>query len=241
MIELGINIDHVATLRNARGTVYPSLATAAGIAEQNGADFITIHLREDRRHINEEDLDILSRTVTTFLNLEMACNKDVLSHALKTRPAKVTLVPERREEITTEGGLDIIQQHDRISEYVTALKEAGIIVSLFIEPDPTLVDTVIDLGVPEIEIHTGSYADTKGAEQLNHYNRISDFARLCKQSDVRVCAGHGLTYHNTAPVCRIPEIEELNIGHAIISQAMFCGLGSAVRQMKNILIESVKR
>lgn len=238
MIQLGVNIDHIATLRNARGTIYPSLVTAAGITEQNGGDFITIHLREDRRHIKEEDLYMLKSSVTTFLNLEMACNEDVLKHALKAKPLKVTLVPERREEITTEGGLDVIKNLDKITEYTKELMNNNIIVSLFIEADINRIDSYLKTGAAEIEIHTGSYADSYILKQEKILNQISEFAKKSHESGFKICAGHGLNYHNVQRLCKIKEIVELNIGHSIISQAIFTGLGNAVKEMKRLITES---
>ena len=237
-MQLGVNIDHVATLRNARGTRYPSLVTAAGIVEQNGGDFITVHLREDRRHIKENDLYLLIDSVTTYINLEMACNEDVLKHALKSKPYKVTIVPERREEVTTEGGLNVKNNLSKITEYTKELQKSGIIVSLFIEANKNEIDNFIKTGAEEIEIHTGKYADSKPHEQIKILEVISDFSREAIKSGFRICAGHGLNYHNVVPICNIREIVELNIGHSIIAQAVFCGLGNAVRQMKQLIEKS---
>ena len=238
MIQLGVNIDHIATLRNARGTIYPSLVTAAGIVEQNGGDFITVHLREDRRHIRDEDLYLLKQSVTTFINLEMACNEDVLKHALKAKPYKVTLVPEKRLEVTTEGGLDVTKNLNKITDYTKELKNAGIIVSLFIEPDITKLEDYLKTNADEIEIHTGKYLEKKLNSQLDILKEISFFAKEANNAKLRVCAGHGLHYHNVQPICKIKEIEELNIGHSIISQAIFVGLDNAVRQMKQLIREA---
>jgi pyridoxine 5-phosphate synthase len=238
LIDLGVNIDHIATLRNARGTQYPSLPVAAGIVEQNGGDFITIHLREDRRHIKENDLYFLNQTVETFINLEMACNEDVLSHALKAKPRKATLVPERREELTTEGGLNVKGNLSRVTEYVKALQDAGITVSLFIEAEITELDYFLKTGAKEIEIHTGKYSDASPDEALKLFSMIEKFAKKAHEAGFKVCAGHGLNYHNTQPICRIPEITELNIGHSIISRSIFSGLGSAVYEMKKLIYES---
>jgi pyridoxine 5-phosphate synthase len=235
LIELGVNIDHIATLRNARSTRYPSLATAAGIVEQNGGDFITIHLREDRRHINEEDLYILIKTVETYINLEMACNEDVLKHALKAAPSKVTLVPEKREEKTTEGGLNINDQFDKVNEFTQELKKNKIKVSLFIEPDINLIEKIVPLNCGEIEIHTGHYADAPLSMQPSILKEITHFTMACKNAGLRVCAGHGLNYHNVIPICLVDGIEELNIGHSIVSQAVFSGLGNAVKEMKSLI------
>lgn len=238
MIQLGVNIDHVATLRNARGTKYPSLVTAAGIAEQNGGDFITVHLREDRRHIKEEDLYILKESATTYLNLEMACNEDVLKHALKAKPYKVTLVPERREEVTTEGGLNVKTYLKKITEYTMELQKAGIIVSLFIESDIKELDNYLKTGAKEIEIHTGKYADSSLEERKDILKNISNFSIKAFDAGFKVCAGHGLNYHNVQDICKIKEIVELNIGHSIIAQSLFKGLGNAVKEMKTLIKES---
>jgi len=237
LILLGVNIDHVATLRNARGVLYPSLTTAAGIAELNGADFITVHLREDRRHINEKDLYLLKESVTTYLNLEMACNEDVLHHAIKAKPFKATLVPERREEVTTEGGLDVKRNLNIISNFVKRLQDNGTKVSLFIEPDENNLEYIVKTGAEEIEIHTGKYANSADPEKLNILNQINSYAQKAAGLNLKVCAGHGLTYHNVKPICKINNIVELNIGHSIISQALFTGLADAVKLMKKIINE----
>jgi len=238
MIQLGVNIDHIATLRNARGTSYPSLETAAGIIENNGGDFITIHLREDRRHIKEKDLFLLVDTVTTFINLEMACNENVLSHALIARPLKATLVPEKREELTTEGGLNIKDNFDKISDYVKELQNNGTIVSLFIEPDVKQLELYMKTGADEVEIHTGHYADSPYKEQFEILKNIQKFTSEANKAGVRVCAGHGLNYHNIHPICKMKGIEELNIGHSIISMAVFLGLDQAVIKMKQLIREA---
>jgi pyridoxine 5-phosphate synthase len=238
LILLGVNIDHIATLRNARGSLYPSIATAAGIAEQSGADFITIHLREDQRHIKEKDLHLLKQSVITYLNLEMACNENVLKHAIKAKPYKITLVPERREEVTTEGGLDIKNNFSRISEYIKELKNNGIIVSLFIEPDISNMDNILKSGADEIEIHTGKYSDSSPSEKVNMLEIIKNYAKLANSNKLKVCAGHGLNYHNVKQICGIKEIVELNIGHSIISQALFSGLNNAVKEMKRLISEA---
>ncbi len=238
MILLGVNIDHIATLRNARGTVYPSLVTAAGIAEQNGGDFITVHLREDRRHIKEDDLYMLVKSVSTYINLEMACNDVVLSHALKAKPYKITLVPERREELTTEGGLNVVKNLSRITEYCRELKKAGIIVSLFIEPKIDEIESFLKTGACEIEIHTGKYAEAKPHEQSAILNEIKKFTDTAVKNKLRVCAGHGLNYHNTQGICKIKGIDELNIGHSIISQSIFSGLAKSVYEMKKLIREA---
>ena len=238
MILLGVNIDHVATLRNARGTKYPSLITAAGIVEQSGGDFITIHLREDRRHIKEDDLYSLKESVTTYLNLEMACNEDVLKHALKARPYKATLVPERREEITTEGGLNVKDNLKKITDFTKELQNAGIIVSLFIEPEIHEIDNYIKTGADEIEIHTGKYSELFLKEKEKILSSIINFTKNSNEAGFRVCAGHGLNYYNVQDICKINEIVELNIGHSIISRSIFAGLSNAVKDMKTLIKEA---
>ncbi|MBN2545539.1 MAG: pyridoxine 5'-phosphate synthase [Spirochaetes bacterium] len=235
---LGVNIDHIATLRNARGTLYPSLLTAAGIVEQNGGDFITVHLREDRRHIKEDDLYMLTKSVSTYINLEMACNEDVLKHALNAKPYKITLVPERREELTTEGGLNVVKNLNKITEYCSELKNAGIIVSLFIEPKINEIDLFLKTGASELEIHTGKYAEAKLHEQNAILNEIKKFTDEALKNKLRVCAGHGLNYHNVQAICKIKGIEELNIGHSIISQSIFLGLAKSVYEMKKLIREA---
>lgn len=240
MKQLGVNIDHIATLRNARGDFFPSLAYAAGIVEASGGDFITIHVREDRRHINENDLYLLNQTLTTFLNLEMACNEDVLSHALKARPHKVTLVPEKRDEVTTEGGLNITDptQLKKVADYTKQLKDSGIKVSLFIEPDIAIIDNCMKIGADEVEIHTGKYSLAGTELQASILYDIRRFAAEAAGAGLRVCAGHGLTYHNVQQVCGIQEIQELNIGYAIIARSIFDGIGNAVREMKRLIREA---
>jgi pyridoxine 5-phosphate synthase len=206
LIQLGVNIDHIATLRNARGTRYPSLVTAAGIVEQNGGDFITIHLREDRRHIIDNDLYMLMQCVSTYINLEMACNVDVLKHALKAKPLKATLVPERREELTTEGGLNVKGNLTKITEFTNELQKSGIVVSLFIEPEIKDLEDFIKTGAKEIEIHTGQYANAALNEKDSLLEKIRTFSKAASDAGFKVCAGHGLNYHNTADICRINEI-----------------------------------
>ncbi|MCG8568640.1 MAG: pyridoxine 5'-phosphate synthase [Spirochaetes bacterium] len=235
---LGVNIDHIATLRNARGEFFPPLSHAASIVEQAGGDFITIHLREDRRHINDDDLAHLSQTVTTYLNLEMACNEDVLKRAIEHKPFKATLVPERREEVTTEGGLDVVNHFDKIKEYVTALKENNIFVSLFIEPDIKGIDKFMETGADDIEIHTGGYSLATPQQKPVVLKRISEFAQNAQKKGLKICAGHGLTYHNISPICQIKEIEEFNIGYSIIVRSIFSGLKNAVSDMKRLIKEA---
>jgi pyridoxine 5-phosphate synthase len=227
--RLYINIDHVATLRQARRAAQPDPVEAASICEAAGADGITAHLREDRRHIQDADVERLQKSVRTFFNLEMACVAEMLEIARRLKPQQVTLVPERREEITTEGGLDIISEPARIQNAVDALSDAGIRVSLFIDPTRAAVEQARRLGVPAIELHTGTYSHhpNEGAP----IEALRDSARRAADLGIAVHAGHGLTVTNVAPVAAIPEIEELNIGHSIISRAIFIGLERAVKEM----------
>ncbi len=237
-ILLGVNIDHVASLRQARGTRYPDPVEAAFIAERAGADAITIHLREDRRHIQERDLEILTRTVQTRINLEMAVTDEMLSIALLHTPHDCCLVPERREELTTEGGLDVVGNKNRIADACARLADAGIRVSLFIDADIAQVDAAVECGAPVIEIHTGHFADAAGNEQEAELERIMDAVLHGWNAGLQVNAGHGLQYHNTAVIASIPEISELNIGHAIIARAVMTGLEEAVREMKRLMVEA---
>ncbi|RUO36347.1 pyridoxine 5'-phosphate synthase [Aliidiomarina sanyensis] len=232
---LGVNIDHVATLRNARGVSYPEPVHAAAVAEQAGADGITIHLREDRRHITDRDVRLLAETIQTRMNLEMAMTDEMVQIAIDTKPTYVCLVPEKREELTTEGGLDVAGQLNRCRDVVTRLSEAGILVSLFIDADPRQIDASAAAGAPYVELHTGHYAETTGSAQAQALLNIEKGAQLAHQAGLVVNAGHGLHYHNTAAIARIPEIYELNIGHAIMARAMFCGLHQAVADMRAIL------
>lgn len=235
-IFLGVNIDHVATLRNARGTRYPDPVHAAEIAERAGADGITIHLREDRRHIVDRDVRILRETLQTRMNLEMAVTDEMLEIALATQPEFVCLVPEKREELTTEGGLDVLGQLDKVKAATEKLTEAGIKVSLFIDADREQIDAAKACGAPFIELHTGHYADaTDETEQQNELKKIAAAASYASSLGIMVNAGHGLTYHNVAAVAAIAEIYELNIGHSIIGRAVFDGLSKAVADMKMIM------
>ncbi len=237
MIKLGVNIDHIATLRNARGDFFPSLVYAANIVEQNGGDFITIHLREDRRHIKDRDLFLLKENITTYLNLEMACNEDVLSKAIEAKPYKVTLVPEKREEVTTEGGLDVKNNFKKIKEYCDILKNEGIKVSLFVEPDIDQLENYKKSGADEVEIHTGLYSLSPLAKKIEILKNIDLFSKKASELGFVVCAGHGLNYHNVDEICGISEIVELNIGYSIITRSIFVGLDKAVKEMKNILLQ----
>ncbi|MBV34367.1 MAG: pyridoxine 5'-phosphate synthase [Rickettsiales bacterium] len=238
-ILLGVNIDHVATVRNARGTDYPDPVQAAFIAEQNGADGITVHLREDRRHITDRDVEILARTIQTRMNLEMAVTDEMLSIAEKTKPAYVCLVPEKREELTTEGGLDVKGQESKIKDACERMAEAGIQVSLFIDTDEEQIDAAARTGAPLIELHTGHYADaTTEHEREVELVKIQRAVSHAVGQGIQVNAGHGLQYHNVQPIAAIKEIVELNIGHAIIGRAVFSGLDQAVSEMKKLMVEA---
>ena len=233
--NLGVNVDHVATVRNARGTLYPDPVEAAFIAESAGADQITVHLREDRRHIVDRDVRVLRQVVQTRLNLEMAATDEMLAIALKIRPDMVTLVPERREERTTEGGLDCVGASDTLTSVSTALVEAGIPLSMFIDPDRAQIDASRALGAPIIELHTGDYADAEGSKVAEHLDTIRLAAEHGASLGLVVAAGHGLTCRNVRPLLRISEIVEYNIGHSIVARALFVGLDTAVREMVDVL------
>ncbi|CAM4424810.1 pyridoxine 5'-phosphate synthase [Vibrio agarivorans] len=240
-IYLGVNIDHIATLRNARGTKYPDPVHAAEIAERAGADGITIHLREDRRHILDRDVRILRETIQTRMNLEMAVTDEMVEIALQTQPEYVCLVPEKREELTTEGGLDVVGQLDKIKAATEKLSAAGIKVSLFIDADRQQIDAAKACGAPYIELHTGHYADaTSDEDQQDELKKIAAGASYAHDLGITVNAGHGLTYHNVAPIAALPEIYELNIGHSIIGRAVFDGLDKAVADMKAIMLDARK-
>jgi pyridoxine 5-phosphate synthase len=236
-MRLYVNIDHVATLREARKTDEPDPVEAARLAETAGADGITAHLREDRRHINDADLEALAQSVQTVLNAELALAPDVVETVCRLRPYQATLVPERREEITTEGGLDLRRQDPRLSEAIAQLSDSGIRVSLFIDPDLRAVETARTLGVPAIELHTGRYAHTwrTGGAALG---QLADAARFAREIGLAVHAGHGLTYLNVQAVAAIPEIEELNIGHSIVSRSLFRGMSEAVTTMRRLVDEA---
>jgi len=237
-IRLGINVDHIATLRQSRGTKYPDPVLAAGLAELAGADQITIHLREDRRHIQDRDVRILRQTIGTIMNLEMAANEDVMAIACEVRPDLVTLVPEKRAELTTEGGLAVVGREREVAATINRLNKSGIRVSLFINPDPDDVRASVECGAAQIEIHTGFYADANNpARAVAELERIRAAAAMGGKLGVTVAAGHGLDYVNTRPVCHIPEIEELNIGHSIMARAFFVGLDQAVREMIQLIRE----
>lgn len=236
MAKLGVNIDHVATLRQMRGTRYPDPVAAAAMAEGAGADQITVHLREDRRHIQEADVRLLKRSVQTELNLEMALTDEMLAFAADLQPHSVTLVPEKRKELTTEGGLDLRKLEKSLARHVPALQKKGVRVSLFIDPNREAVETAREVGADAIEIHTGRYADAGDPAQVKReLSILAEMARLGHSLDLWVAAGHGLNYQNTASVAALPEIVEFNIGHAIVARALFVGLGEAVREMKRML------
>ncbi|MBM7072122.1 pyridoxine 5'-phosphate synthase [Shewanella sp. 202IG2-18] len=237
-ILLGVNIDHIATLRQARGTDYPDPVHAAAVAEHAGAQGITIHLREDRRHIIDRDVYLLAKTLKTRMNLEIAVTDEMLDIACKVKPTYVCLVPEKREELTTEGGLDVAGQLDKITQANTKLAKEGIKVSLFIDADKAQIDAAVASGAPYIEIHTGCYADAKTeAEQQVELIRITEMAKYAHSKGLVVNAGHGLHYHNVKPIAAIPELYELNIGHSIVARAAIDGLETAVRDMKQLMIE----
>ncbi len=235
-ILLGVNIDHVATLRQARGTLYPEPIQAALEAEQAGADSITLHLREDRRHIQDRDVELLRDILQTRMNLEMAITDEMLAVAERISPADCCLVPERREELTTEGGLDVAGQEARIRDACTRLGEAGCRVSLFIDADPHQVDAAVRAGAPNVEIHTGHYADAPDTVSCEkEFMRIKQAVAHAAEAGLQVNAGHGLNYHNVEPIAAMTAIRELNIGHAIIARALFTGLQEAVREMKRLM------
>jgi pyridoxine 5-phosphate synthase len=235
-ITLGLNIDHVATLRQARRARYPDPVHAALAAENAGADSITLHLREDRRHIQDHDVRVLRGLLQTRMNFEMAVTDEMIEIAGEVRPEDACLVPERRQEITTEGGLDAAGQVSRVREAVTALAEHGIRVALFIDPDPRQIEAAAACSAPAVELHTGAYAEASGARQAKELERIAVAARRAAALGLAVHAGHGLNYHNVQPVAAIAEVTELNIGHAIIARALFDGLRTAVREMKALMV-----
>jgi pyridoxine 5-phosphate synthase len=233
--RLGVNIDHVATVRNARGGGLPDPVRAALLAAQAGADGITAHLREDRRHITDADIARLSAELTIPLNLEMAATDEMLAIALRHRPHAACIVPEKREERTTEGGIDAAGQHDRLAPMVRELGAAQIRVSLFIEPDPRQIAAAVALGAPVVELHTGRYAELDGAAQVEELRRLADAAALAAKNGIEVHAGHGLTFDNVTPVAAIPQVRELNIGHFLVGEAIFVGLEESVRRMKTLM------
>ena len=235
---LGVNIDHIATVRNARGSKYPEPLLAALLSEQAGADGITIHLREDRRHIRDRDVFLIKEAIGTRLNLEMAVTEEMLGIAEKVLPHFCCLVPEKREELTTEGGLNVVGQEAQIALACQRLAEKGIKVSLFIDADELQIDAAIRCGAPYIELHTGRYAEAQGEAQKEECARIASMAKYAARRGLIVNAGHGLHYHNVQAIARIPELYELNIGHAIVARALFTGLENAVREMKQLMVEA---
>jgi len=238
-IHLGVNIDHIATLRQARGTTYPDPIHAAAVAEQAGASGITIHLREDRRHIQDRDVYVLAKTIQTRMNLEMAVTDEMITIAEEVKPTYVCLVPEKREELTTEGGLDVAGQLTKVKDAVARLAAIGTKVSLFIDADERQIDAALETGAPYIEIHTGHYADAESeAQQQAELEKIVHGVKYAAAKGIIVNAGHGLHYHNVKPIAEIPEIYELNIGHAIIARAAIDGLDKAVRDMKTLMNEA---
>ena len=239
MIELGVNIDHVATVRQARKTYEPDPVWAAAAAELGGADGVTVHLREDRRHICDRDVRILRQTVKApKLNLEMACSSEIIGIAEEVVPDQATLVPEKRQEVTIEGGLDVVGGYDKVADAVKRLQAKGIAVSLFLDPDPAQIDAAKKMGAEAVELHTGAYANAASAEfRRAELEKLIRSGRQIAELGMKLHAGHGLTYHNVRSVARIPEMAELNIGHSIIARALFVGLTSAVAEMKKIINE----
>jgi pyridoxine 5-phosphate synthase len=241
-ILLGVNIDHVATLREARGTRYPEPIQAALVAEQAGADSITLHLREDRRHIQDRDVELLRGILQTRMNLEMAATAEMGRIAARIRPEDCCLVPERREELTTEGGLDVAGQQRHLGEFCALLAESGVRASLFIDPDPVQLEAAAAVGAPVVEIHTGRYADADTpAERAAELARIAEAVAHGQRLGLQVNAGHGLDYHNVVAIAALPGVRELNIGHAIVARAVFTGLAAAVREMKEIMLHAAGR
>jgi pyridoxine 5-phosphate synthase len=236
-LELGINIDHVATLRNARGTIYPDPLKAARLAEEAGADLITLHLREDRRHIKDADLLALRPLIQTRMNLECAVTPEMINIACQVKPHDVCLVPEKREEVTTEGGLDVVGHFDAVKAATTQLKNAGIRVSLFIDPEEKQIQAAKDAGATVVELHTGRYADLEGDHQIRELERIRKAAQFGVSIGLRVNAGHGLHEANVIPVAAIAELSELNIGHAIVAEALFKGWQKAIVDMKALMVK----
>ncbi len=234
-LRLGVNIDHVATIRNARGSPYPDPVRAALIAQEAGADGITAHLREDRRHITDDDIARLSDQLTIPLNLEMAATEEMLEIALRHRPHAVCIVPERREERTTEGGLDAAGLHNVLAPMVDRLGEAGCRVSLFIAPEPRQIEAALRLKAPVVELHTGHYCDVEGEARAAELRRIADMAALAARNGLEPHAGHGLTYENVQPIAAIPQIAELNIGHFLIGEAIFLGLAESIARMRHCM------
>ncbi|MCA9122852.1 MAG: pyridoxine 5'-phosphate synthase [Planctomycetaceae bacterium] len=236
MAELGVNIDHVATVRQARRTYEPDPVWAATLAELGGADGITIHLREDRRHIQDRDLKLLRETVTVKLNLELACVDEILELACRLRPDQATIVPEKREEVTTEGGLDIVSNRDTVANALVRLQDAGIVVSLFLDPDASQIEAAAELGAHAVELHTGSYALAKGNSRQEELDKLVSAGKQITDLGMTLHAGHGLNYQNVKPVAAISSMHELNIGHSIVARAVMVGMERAVREMKALII-----
>jgi pyridoxine 5-phosphate synthase len=240
MVELGVNVDHIATLRQARKTYEPDPVWAAAAAELGGADGITIHLREDRRHIQDRDLRLLRETVTAKLNLELAVDPGVTEIACQVRPDQATLVPERREEVTTEGGLDVVAHRAAVAETIARLRDAGILVSLFLDPDEQQIALGAELGAEAVELHTGQYAMARGAARGDELDRLALAGRQVTELGMLLHAGHGLNYHNVQPIARLPRMHELNIGHSIIARAMMVGMQAAVREMRTLMLAALR-
>jgi pyridoxine 5-phosphate synthase len=240
MVELGVNIDHVATLRQARRGEQPDPVAAAVLAELAGADSITIHLREDRRHIQDRDVHVLRKTIGTKLNLELACSDEVVDIAVEVRPDQATLVPEKREEVTTEGGLDVVTDSQRVANAVKKLQARGIFVSLFLDPEEDQIRAAAHLGADAVELHTGQYALERGHKRKLQLERLTAAGALIRQLGMQLNAGHGLDYQNVQPIAAIPEMQELNIGHSIVSRAVMVGMREAVSEMKRLMVEAVR-
>ena len=237
-IFLGVNIDHIATIREARGTDYPSPIEGALLCEQSGADSITLHLREDRRHIQDKDVEVLRHKLTTKMNLEMAATDEMVTIASQIQPQDCCLVPEKREELTTEGGLDVASQISRMQDVCAKLAESNVTVSLFIDADKKQIDAAKMCGAPVIELHTGHYADFVGQLQQQEFERIKAMATYAHSIGLQVNAGHGLTLENTPAIAKLPEIVELNIGHSIVARAVFVGIEAATREMKDLMLSA---
>lgn len=237
-LRLGVNIDHVATIRNARGGGHPDPMRAVAMVEAAGGDGITVHLREDRRHIRDSDLSALMAAVTLPVNLEMAATEEMVEIALRYKPHAACIVPERREERTTEGGLDAAGQHNHLAPLITRLNDAGIRVSLFIEPSPRQIEAAMRLRAPVVELHTGRYAHSEGDARAAELVRIADAAALCIKNGIEPHAGHGLTFDNVQPIAAIPQLAELNIGHFLVGEAIFTGLDASIRKMRALMDEA---
>ncbi len=237
-LRLGINIDHVATLRNARGGSHPDPLRAARLIRQAGGDLVTVHLREDRRHITDRDVERIKAEIDLPLNLELAATGEMYAIARRVRPQDCCIVPERREERTTERGLDVVRQEESLRAFVGGLREAGIRVALFVDPDPAQLEAAARVGAPCVELHTGTYAEAEGAERDAELARLARAARLCRELGLECHAGHGLTYDNVGPVAALPEVVELNIGHFLIGEALFRGFVEAVAEMRRLMDEA---